>query len=183
MTCIVGLVHQGAVLIGGDSAGVAGYSITARVDQKVFTRHGYAFGFCGSFRMGQLLRYEAELPDPADPLMSSNPDGFMVAAFIPLVRKALKAGGFTSVEDNVETGGLFLVGVRGRLYAIDSDFQIGRSRDNYMAVGCGEDLALGALRATRKQDLEPRQRIRTALDAATHHSAGVCRPFKIVSTP
>ena len=30
MTCIVGLVHEGVVYIGGDSAGVAGLSLTVR---------------------------------------------------------------------------------------------------------------------------------------------------------
>ena len=36
MTCIVGLVEKGNVYIGGDSAGVGGYSLTVRADRKVF---------------------------------------------------------------------------------------------------------------------------------------------------
>ena len=36
MTCIVGLVHEGVVYIGGDSAGVGGMSLTVRADEKVF---------------------------------------------------------------------------------------------------------------------------------------------------
>ena len=35
MTCIVGLVHEGVVYIGGDSAGVGGLSLTVRADEKV----------------------------------------------------------------------------------------------------------------------------------------------------
>jgi ATP-dependent protease HslVU (ClpYQ) peptidase subunit len=184
MTCIVGVAYHDRVWIGGDSAGVAGYSITARADEKVFRRGPYLFGFTSSFRMGQILRYDTELSIPSEAEVADRDlDAFMVSIFIGEVRKALKKGGYATIEYNEESGGTFLVGIRGHLYEIASDFQIGRSRDGYMAVGCGDDLALGALHATRNQQMPPRQRIRAALDAATHHSAGVCKPYKIVSAP
>jgi ATP-dependent protease HslVU (ClpYQ) peptidase subunit len=161
LTCIVGVEHGGKVWIGGDSAGVADYSITARADGKVFTRGPYTFGFCGSFRMGQILRYDAELSIPsATEVPLRDLEAFMVSVFVPEVRKVLRRSRFTTVENNVETGGLFLVGIRGRLYAIDSDFQVGRSRDGYMAVGCGDDLALGAMHVTRGENILPSVRDR-----------------------
>ena len=40
MTCIVGLVHEGVVYIGGDSAGVGGMSLTVRADEKVLNSQG-----------------------------------------------------------------------------------------------------------------------------------------------
>ena len=36
MTCIVGIADGAKVWIGGDSAGVAGWSLTVRADEKVF---------------------------------------------------------------------------------------------------------------------------------------------------
>ena len=44
MTCIVGLVHEGVVYIGGDSAGVAGLSLTVRADEKVFRNSDFFDG-------------------------------------------------------------------------------------------------------------------------------------------
>lgn len=41
MTCIVGVVEGHTVWMGGDSAGVGGYALTVRADQKVF-RNGPA---------------------------------------------------------------------------------------------------------------------------------------------
>jgi hypothetical protein len=35
MTCIVGLVTPKGIYLGGDSAGVGGYSLTVRADEKV----------------------------------------------------------------------------------------------------------------------------------------------------
>lgn len=143
MTCIVGIQHRRRVVIAGDSAGVAGYSVTVRADEKVFERDGYLFGFCGSFRMGNILRYTAELPPP--PPRGADLDAFLVREFVPAIRTAFKAV------------------------------------DNYMAVGCGDDLALGVLHATRRGGWEPEDRARLALEAAAYHSGGVCGPFFMVA--
>jgi hypothetical protein len=176
MTCIVGIQHEGRVYIGGDSAGVADYSLTLRADAKVFTNGPYVMGFTSSFRMGQLLRYALKAPTP-----KGNIDRFMVTTFIDAVRDCLDNGGFLTTKNGVTEGGTFLVGVNGHLFSIEDDFQVGRSHDGYAAVGCGQDLALGSLFTTRGE--EPRARIKKALQAAAHHSAGVAAPFVIKAGP
>jgi hypothetical protein len=175
VTAIVGLVHDGRVFIGGDSAGVAGYQLTVRADQKVFRTDRYVFGFTDSFRMGQLIRYSFEPPAPPTRL-----DKFMSTTFVDALRSCLKEGGYARKDSEQESGGTFLVGVAGRLFRIGSDYQVGESVDLYDAVGSGDDLALGALYATPGQP--PKERIRIALGAAERFSAGVRRPFVIVAT-
>lgn len=170
MTCIVGIQHRDRVYIGGDSAGVAGYSITVRADSKVFTVGPYIMGFTTSFRMGQLLRYAFKPPEPTGDL-----EAFLSTTFIDAVRTCLKDGGWLSKNKDQEEGGTFLVGVKGQLFSVESDFQVGRPLDGYAAVGCGSDLALGALHATRERG--PQWRVQTALAAAAYHSAGVSGPF------
>lgn len=177
MTCIVGITHRGTVYLGGDSAGVAGLSITVRADTKVFRVGPFVMGFAGSFRMGQLLHYAFEPPDPGD---TKDLDGFMVTTFVDAVRQCLSTGGWLTKTDEQEEGGFFLVGIRGALFTIESDFQVGRAHDDYVAIGCGADLALGALHATAGRT--PSTRIRAALAAAEHHSAGVAGPMVIERT-
>jgi ATP-dependent protease HslVU (ClpYQ) peptidase subunit len=193
MTCIVGLVHDGKVLIGGDSAGVGGYDLTVRGDQKVWAKDGWAFGFTSSFRMGQLLRYSLHPPKrhPDTDLMQ-----YMVTEFIDAVRKCLKDGGYATVKDGGEQAGCFLVGHSGRLFRVDSDYQVGESAAAYDAVGCGDSFAKGALFANARikakdpaptqsaiaQMLDPRSRVLNALEAAEAMSAGVRGPFHIVTT-
>ena len=174
MTAIVGLKHEGIVFIGGDSAGVAGYDLTVRADTKVFRREGFVFGFTTSFRMGQLLRFKLKLPrhHPDDDVYE-----FMCVAFIDAVRKCLKDGGWASKENENEKGGTFIVGFKGRLFVIDSDYQVGEPVDSFAAVGCGQSYALGSLISTG--DRKPRDRVRLALEAAERFSAGVCGPFII----
>ncbi|HRH83558.1 MAG TPA: hypothetical protein PK210_04910 [Bacteroidia bacterium] len=58
MTCIVGLVDQEKVIIGGDSAATVGTSISLWSDPKVFKIGDFIFGCEGSFRMIQLMKYK-----------------------------------------------------------------------------------------------------------------------------
>jgi len=172
MTAIVGLVQSGSVYIGGDSAGVSGMSLTVRADAKVFRRNRYLFGFTTSFRMGQLIRYSLTLPKP-----TGNLEAFMATTFIDAVRDCLKTGGWASKENDREEGGTFLVGVRGQLFAVHEDYQVAKAADGYAAVGCGDQIALGALYATAGTALGPRRRVKKALAAAERFSAGVRGPF------
>lgn len=178
MTCIVGLVDKGTVYIGGDSAGVADYSLMVRADQKVFTNGEFIFGFTSSFRMGQVLRYKLKPPhrEPARDVMT-----YMVSDFVDAVRDCLKSSGFAKKENDVERGGTFLVGYQGRLFRIEGDYQVGETTNGYDACGCGEDIARGSMFASKGADAG--KRILQALKAAGYHSAGVCGPFKVLATP
>ncbi len=172
MTAIVGLAQGGKVYIGGDSAGVSGLSLTVRADAKVFRKDRYVFGFTTSFRMGQLLRYSLTLPKPAGEL-----DAFMATEIVDALRECLKNGGWARKENEREEGGTFLVGVKGRLYAVYDDYQVAKAADGFAAVGCGDEIALGALYATAGTGLGPRKRVVRALAAAERFSAGVRGPF------
>ncbi len=181
MTVIVGLEHEGKVYIGGDSAGCAGHSLSVRADEKVFVNQGIAFGFTSSFRMGQLLRYSFK---PPYQLPTQTDYEFLTTTFIDAVRKCLKDGGFARSKEEVESGGTFLIGYRGKLYQVEDDFQVGRSVNGYDAVGCGADIALGAMHALSHEDVfdDPEDAIEGALLAAQEFSAYVRAPFVTVSS-
>lgn len=172
MTCIVGVVERDDVFIGGDSAGAAGhYAITTRAP-KVFRNGPFVMGYTSSFRMGQLLQYAFVPPDHEFEMTTME---YMVTSFIPELRTCLSDGGFAKKDNNVETGGTFLVGYKGRLFEIESDFQVQETLCGYSACGCGREVALGSLHATR--DLPVARRIKTALEAAQQFGAYVRPPF------
>ena len=175
MTCIIGLVDRGRVWMAGDSAGVEGYRLAVRADEKVFRTGPFLIGFTTSFRMGQLLRYRFEPPRQG----RESAARFMATRFVDAVRLCLKAGGWQTTKDEHEHGGVFLVGYGSRLYLVGSDYQVGQLRSPFYAVGCGADLALGSLHATPR--VAARRRIRKALEAAECFSAGARRPFVIRS--
>lgn len=176
MTCIVGIAHNGTVTLGADSAGTAGYDRTIRKDRKVFTNGNLIFGFTSSFRMGQLLEFNLT-PPPINE--GQDPYNYAVRLLIPAIRDTLRLGGWLHTSNGRDEGGVFLVGYRGRLFRIDSDFQVGESVAGVESVGCGEAYALGAMHAL--PDAEPKVRLQAGLDAAATFSAGVAAPFHFVT--
>jgi len=182
MTCIVAIeTDDGSVVIGGDSAGVTGLDIHIRRDEKVFQNGPMIMGICGSFRMGQLLRYAVAVPDH-DPRTSDMQ--YMVLEFVDAMRDSFKEKGILRKTEEVEEYyGSFLIGYKGKLYLCDADFQIGRVYENYSACGCGGSYALGVLHDIKKNDPKcpPIEAVTRALDAATFHSGGVAKPYTILT--
>jgi ATP-dependent protease HslVU (ClpYQ) peptidase subunit len=176
VTCIVGVEHEGEVFIGGDSAGVAGWALSLRADEKVFRNGPFIMGFTTSFRMGQLLRYSLGVVEQTD---EQDDYEFMCTTFVNAVRACLKDGGLAKIENGVEEGGCFLVGYRGALYSVEDSFQVGRTQRGYHAIGCGDDVAIGALAALR--DIDPEKRVILTLEIAEAHNAGVRGPFVVMS--
>lgn len=186
MTCIVGLKHKGKVYMGGDSAGVSNYSLQIRADEKVFKKNDFVFGFTDSFRMGQIIRYELDIPDREyseydKNKPKKNTNDYLHQDFLPILMDTLSKRGFASIKDNVVEGGIFLFGYQGELYYICGDFQIGRVLDDYNAIGCGFELALGALNVLDKLEFSPEDKILSALETAEKYCIGVRRPFNIIN--
>lgn len=176
MTCIVGLVEKNTVYIGADSASVAGW--TSRVTRlpKVFRRGPFLIGYTTSFRMGQLLQHALEVP----PQGAERDDmRYLVTTFAECVRLLLKERGVAKIESNAESGGQFLVGYRGHLYSVQSDFQVNEMADRFDAVGSGAEYALGAIAASK--GVPAIRRLKRALEVSAHFNMGVSGPFFVKS--
>ena len=178
MTCIVSILEKGKIYMGGDSAGIAGLSISIRDDPKVFTNGPFIIGFTSSFRMGQILRFKFHPPKQT---IHQSDYEYMVTDFIDSVRECFSKNGFG--DRDATMGGTFLVGYKGKLYTIEKDHQVGIPNTPYDAVGCGADLALGSLYTTQGSKLSPEERITLALKAASAFNAGVAPPFLIMEEP
>lgn len=174
MTCIVGVIENGTVYIGGDSAGIGGYELTIRKDKKVFRNGDFLIGGTSSFRMLQLLRWSFTPPAHDS---STDLERYLATTFVDALRECFKAGGYAQKSNEQEEGGIFLVGYRGRLFCLWQDYQVGEALDGYNAVGCGSEVAKGVLFAT--PDMQGYKRVELALKAAERHNAGVRGPFLI----
>lgn len=181
MTCIVGYIDKEnrKIIMGGDSAGVSGLDVRIRKDPKVFILKDMIIGYTSSFRMGQLLRFKLVVPENfRDDIYE-----YMCTDFIDAVRKCFKENGYTTIKDNTEEVGTFLVGYKGRLFKIENDLQVAEVTDNYDACGCGQSYALGALKVL---DFYSRERydiseiIKISLEIATAFSGGVRPPYTIL---
>lgn len=175
-TCVVGLVQDGNIYLGADSAGTDGHlNQEFRADEKVFTNGQFVLGGTSSFRMLQLLRYKFEPPKQSQ---NQSDMKYMVSDFIDAVLKCFKDNNYGKEKEGIMEGGSFLVGYNGQLYSIYEDFQVSLSTTNYNAVGCGAGFALGSMFSSKGK--KPKERLKLALEAASFHSAGVSPPFNYV---
>ena len=183
MTCIVGLEYEDGVIIGCDAAAVTGSLKMITTTPKVFRLQNLLIGYTWSFRMGQVLQYAKDIPDLTN--TNSNYE-YLVSDFVPFVRSLFKDAGIMKVENSVEEGGQFLVGIRGQLFEINSDFCVLRYEDGFNAVGSGQSYALGALysrsgRFLSTPNLEWKKKlVEIGLETAEHFCTTVSSPFKIM---
>jgi ATP-dependent protease HslVU (ClpYQ) peptidase subunit len=178
VTCVAGIAERGAVYLGGDAIAVAGYSMHTRDLPKVFTLGPFVIGCANSFRAADVVRYKfaPPTPQPKDDLHC-----YMATTFVDALRETYKAHGVAVIENSAEEVPCeMLVGVRGTLFTVEDDFQVGVPRGGIAAVGCGGDVALGALYALGKRGT-PKSRLTTALHAAEAFCAGVRAPFSYVT--
>lgn len=180
MTVIVGLEWEGRIYMGADSASVAGMEGFSTRLRKVFRRGPLLIGYTTSFRMGQLLQYRLDVPPHPEGMDAFE---YLATYLVDAVRACLKDGGYARVESGVEQGGQFLIGYRGKLYQVDSDFQVNSNQEEFAVVGAGAPYALGVL-YERIFDmeflkLEPEKLVLSALRAAEHFCIGVRAPHYV----
>ena len=142
MTCIVGKVFGDHVVIGGDSYGGDYSHYKIRKDPKVFQVGEFIFGCTSSYRMIQILRFQFTPPRIPN---GYDIEKYMVDEFIDVLMKTFKSRGFSRIENNSESGGNFLVGIRNRLFEVFDDFQIAEYANGFASCGSGYLPALGAL--------------------------------------
>ena len=181
MTCIVGIVDPaGKVIIGGDACGTDNWSnATIYKTPKVFKIGDAIVGYSGSYRMGQIIQYQAPHLDKL--LCIQDPLRHLVNEWIPKVQELLTQAKQSKLDNSVQiSGGCFLLGYMGRLFSVEENFSILESDDNYAAYGSGYLYALGSLHSTIRTKLTPKKRVMFALEAAAHHNGGVAGPFTIL---
>lgn len=170
MTCIVGVVDHGAVYLGGDSQLSAGWDKWFNKRSKVFRNGDLLVGCAGAPRLSQLLEFELQLPAQT----TEKSFEYLVKVLAEQARLLFSSRDFK--WDN--EGGQVLFGYRGGLYTLENDYSVIQYNDEYVAIGCGANFAMGALHATHR--LPPKKRIKKALKASAHLSNGVSGPFTIL---
>lgn len=168
MTCIVGLAHHHKVYMGCDSQATVGWTFRELVTpmHKVFRRGELLFGGTGRFSDIQLMEHILPIVPPTK--HESDIHYLIEKIAYPLRDNVYDPDNFSSS---------FLIGYRGKLYLLASDFSVTCFVDGFDAVGSGDFVALGVMEA--RKDLPPKKRIKKALRVASKFMGGVGGPFHI----
>ena len=179
ITCIVGMVQDNKVYIGGDSATTNGNRRTIKESSKAIKRGEFVMGGAGYAVVNQIMSHVTTLPPIYE---NQTPIDYMINTFLPLFRKTVKEIGQMIIKDHKETtDSQFLIGYRGHLFKIGVDLNVLESIDGYDCIGSGGAYALGVLHATKDSSLSPEERITKGLEAASYFDSFVYPPFEIES--
>jgi hypothetical protein len=179
MTAVVSLEHKGAVHMGGDSAISCEESVALQAEPKVFVRNGVVFGIAGQPRIEPLLRYVVDLPNVRK---GTDPARWVNVDLASAIRKAMTDEGFVNVASWFEADGTaIMVGLLGKLFVVESDLCAWRPLLGYHAIGSGGEHARASLRETAGKSLQPRTRLKRALECAFEQSPFVRPPWSFVS--
>lgn len=174
MTCICAVVHSDrkTITFGADSAGSSDYAIMTNSSKKIFKKNNLLFGVAGSWRHMQLLHHSLIVPDR---LLSISDEEYIALHVIDAIRSCFQEKGAAKYESNQEFSSCaILLGYNGVLYRLNQDYGA-IITTSYDAIGSGDDVAKGALFATKH--LSPIERISIALHSATEHTAFVRGPY------
>ncbi len=174
MTCVIALEHQGRAYVGSDSfLGDEGFK-DGTAHPKVMKKGSLLIAYAGSVRGAQIVEHGITFRRQKK---GETPEAYMVndvAArikhFFDNLGAAVQAPGRSDSSESE-----FIVCVKGRVFAIQSDYGVIQSKHGFLSIGAGQPYASAAMLALI--DLPPRERIKRSLEIAAELSPLVSAPF------
>lgn len=182
MTCIVAIEHEGIVHLGSDSF-LGGAFTRDQLDRPKFFTKGprFVIGFAGGLRGAQIVEHDIVFRKWRK---TESEESYLVTEVAKKLQIAFKKVGASILDEgHVEShDSYFLVCINGRIFVIQEDYSVIRSRHGFAAIGAGQDFALGTLYSLEKwaSKMPPKAKVQAALEVASEFSPQVCGPFHIV---
>ena len=167
MTAIVGFTKDNTVYLAGDTLGSNSNLKSEYTESKVFKNGSFIFGYTDTFRFGEILEYNFVPPEHTKGVSDK---AFLVKDFIPKLRNVLEECKYVKAEDKAGNG-TFLMGYRGKLYKVQSDWSILEPTCGYTAVGSGDEICIGAISALKDiEEFTPKEKVIKAIEIASKHN-------------
>lgn len=179
MTCIVGLVHEGEVWMGGDRCVTWGSSGRQAADtQPKIARIGnMLIGAAGESNASDLVFWTESLST----FDGGDAKKYLLRQVVPWLRSVAEDKGRMEVRDGRKIlPWCLLFGIGGRLFDCDDGGDVCEPTPGYWSLGLGGHTAVGSLHTTARTRLAPRRRLYLALKAASDLTDSVGPPFDIV---
>ena len=142
MTCIISWVDKKkGIVMAGDKLGSNGWTGGRVKDPKVFycgDDDEFMVGYCGSFRMGQLLK---NVWEPPPRIVGDTTDKYIYISVVDSIKQLFEENNFGTKDK----GGTFILGYEGRVFRVQDDFSFLEHETGIESVGSGFAHAEAAL--------------------------------------
>ena len=173
MTCCGFYINKKNAYAFSDGAAYNGQTKQYVINPKFFKVGDLWFAYTSSFRMADILQYQLSLEKDK----KQNDVEYIKKYVMERIRLVLKDNGFTSVNNNKETAGTFLIYYKNKVYTIFDDLQCNLLKKDIYTVGCGEECMTASFLASNKKDIV--KTLKKCLYITSKISFGVEPPFFI----
>jgi len=172
MTCIVGIVEDGVIYIGGERGISSEDLILSSPVSKVAVRNDWIYGYAGTIGIGQLM----------DVINLPRAEGADFKTIKTKIVPALQVAIENYSRDHSDHDTQWLIGANHRLYEVSSA-DWGVIEVDYTSIGGGSGYALGSLYTSfmHRDAYSPETRIQLALHSAITLSPMCQGPVDIFS--
>lgn len=173
MTTIIAVANDNGVTIAADSQTTAasGRILSHPKQLKITERGKYLLAGSGDAAPCDLLQHSFKPPVPRG---NENNDlhHFMIAKFVPALKKCLKTNDWKLDPTDSDSGFSFLIAIGGEIFSLDDDFSISMTSSGIYGIGSGSTYAVGALLNGATID--------EAMEIAASNDAYTSGPFQVV---
>lgn len=176
MTCIIGVECKDGIVIAGDYLGSNGFTKSLVTQSKIFEHSDILYGYCGSFRYGQLLEICLDNNHLYKPTINDT-YSWLIRSFIPELKAVLKE------HDCAPSSGSAVIGINGQMWELQCDLSVLRSPDGIVSVGSGNFHAISSMKTMLKLHNKPLttskaiEMLDLAYDVIAETNCGVSREF------
>lgn len=182
MTCVAAVIENDKIYMVSDLLLTWDYSIT-KPEGKVFQKdNDYIVGCAGEIRTSQIMQYITKLPPLSDDIQDLKE--FIITKVLKVIKKSFRKERVVNQNSNEDDlGGLFLIGIRNKLFIITSDYCV-LEFSKYAAIGSGASLALSSLFTSEQLNerynlnLSPNERLEYAIKSAHKFESTVGERYK-----
>ena len=132
--------------------------------------------YAGDFRAAQVVEHVAKFRPRK---RGEDPIHYLVSGVVKVIHKAVSEAG-VKVTSKGDYGTSFLIALSGKLYLLQEDGSVIRSRNGYSSIGWGEAYALGALAALKSRE-DPKTCLEESLQIAANLCPQIRGPFHVAS--
>ena len=186
MSVVVAIKKDGKVYLGADSQVTRGgtrSTLKNPNNYKIWKVDGVdhcLMGHVGAVRDANIIRLMSGAISNYDVVMNYIDYGFVVKRIVPEIVSELKNAGYLKDDQYLEhMESRFLFIYKDQLYTINTDGCV-LEVDDYVAIGSGEDQAIGSLLST--EDEEPKTRIIKAIKASAASDIYVDYPIIVTDS-
>ena len=158
MTTIIGIQGKDFSVIGADSkistfddqGFITSQTTLPRHTSKITSKNGYLLGAAGDVRAINLLHHVYEPPTARYATTREKLDQHIVKRVIPTLRQCFDEQGFSPPEKGdrehkAEHSSTVIVGLKGRIYVIESDYSWTEDGEGVYVIGTGTQFARAAV--------------------------------------